>query len=317
MTNVYEQVDANKRKSAIVVIGFTLFITLATYFISRGMAAYYGYEAGAMGITGVALIMSGLMSFAGYWWSDRIVLTLSGARSADRKRDFQFFTVAENLSLASGLPIPKLYVIVDTAPNAFATGRDPKHAAVCATTGLLSKLDRTELEGVVAHELSHVGNYDTRLMSVVSVLVGIITLLGDWFLRMSWYGRSGRSNRDDKGAGAIFIVIGLLFALLSPIVAQLIQLAISRRREFLADASAVKLTRQPDGLVRALLKISKDREPLEAANKATAHLYFANPFHLDIDVHPERSRRAVGWFAGLFNTHPPVEERVKQLKAMM
>ena len=309
MTNVYEQVDANKRKSAIVVIGFTLFITLATYFISRGMAAYYGYEAGAMGITGVALIMSGLMSFAGYWWSDRIVLTLSGARSADRKRDFQFFTVAENLSLASGLPIPKLYVIVDTAPNAFATGRDPKHAAVCATTGLLSKLDRTELEGVVAHELSHVGNYDTRLMSVVSVLVGIITLLGDWFLRMSWYGRSGRSDRDDKGAGAIFIVIGLLFALLSPIVAQLIQLAISRRREFLADASAVKLTRQPDGLVRALLKISKDREPLEAANKATAHLYFTNPLKNHHD--------AVGWFAGLFNTHPPVEERVKQLKAMM
>lgn len=308
MTNVYEQVDANKRKSAMVVIGFTLFITLATYFISRGMAAYYGYEAGALGITGIALIMSGLMSFAGYWWSDRIVLTLSGARPADRKRDFQFFTVAENLSLASQLPVPKLFVIDDTAPNAFATGRDPKHAAVCATTGLLSKLDRTELEGVIAHELSHVGNYDTRLMSVVSVLVGIITLLGDWFLRMSWYGRSGRSNRDDKGAGAVFIVIGLLFALLSPIVAQLIQLAISRRREFLADASAVKLTRQPDGLVRALLKISKDKEPLEAANKATAHLYFSNPLKNHHD--------AVGWFAGLFNTHPPIEERIKQLKEM-
>lgn len=309
MQNVYEQVDANKRKSAIVVVGFTLFITLATYFISRGMAAYYGYEAGAFGITGVALVLSGLMSFAGYWWSDRIVLTLSGARPADRKRDFQFFTVAENLALASGLPKPKLYVIDDTAPNAFATGRDPQHAAVCATTGLLSKLDRTELEGVIAHELSHVGNYDTRLMSVVSVLVGVITLLGDWFLRMSWYGRGGRNDRNDKGAGAIFIVIGLLFAILSPIVAQLIQLAISRRREFLADASAVKLTRQPDGLVRALLKISKDKEPLEAANKATAHLYFSNPLKNHHD--------AVGWFAGMFNTHPPVEERVKQLKGMM
>jgi heat shock protein HtpX len=309
MTNIYEQVDANKRKSAMVVIGFTLFITLATYFISRGMAAYYGYEAGAMGITGVALIMSGLMSFAGYWWSDRIVLTLSGARPADRKRDFQFFTVAENLSLASRLPTPKLYVIDDTAPNAFATGRDPRHAAVCATTGLLSKLDRTELEGVIAHELSHVGNYDTRLMSVVSVLVGIITLLGDWFLRASWYGRGGRGDREDKGVGAIFVVVGLLFALLSPIVAQLIQLAISRRREFLADASAVKLTRQPDGLARALLKISKDKEPLEAANKATAHLYFSNPLKNHHD--------AVGWFAGLFNTHPPVEERIKQLNTMM
>lgn len=309
MQNVYEQVDANKRKSVMVVIGFTVFITLATYFISRGMAAYYGYEAGALGITGMALVMSGLMSFAGYWWSDRIVLSLSGARPADRRRDFQFFTVAENLSLASRLPMPKLYVIDDTAPNAFATGRDPKHAAVCTTTGLLSKLDRTELEGVIAHELSHVGNYDTRLMSVVSVLVGIITLLGDWFLRASWYGKSGRSGRDDKGAGAVFIVVGLLFALLSPIVAQLIQLAISRRREFLADASAVKLTRQPDGLVRALLKISKDKEPLEAANKATAHLYFSNPLKNHHD--------AVGWFAGLFNTHPPVEERVKQLRTMM
>lgn len=309
MTNVYEQVDANKRKSTIVVIGFTVFVTIATYFISCGLAAYFGYQSSGLGLTGIALIVSGMMSFAGYWWSDKIVLSLSGARPADRKRDFQFYTVTENLCLAARLPMPKLYVIDDSAPNAFATGRDPEHAALCATAGILEKLDRTELEGVIGHELSHVANYDTRLMSVVSVLVGIITLLGDWFLRASWFGRGRGSDREDRGAGAVFIVIGLVFALLSPIVAQLIQLAISRRREFLADASSVKLTRQPDGLMRALEKISKDKEPLEAANKATAHLYIVNPFK---GVHGN-----LDWFAGLFNTHPPIDERIKQLKEMM
>lgn len=310
MTNVYEQVDANKRKSIVVMVLFALIISISTYFIAMGIGAYYGdaQGIGGMGIFGIALIFSGLMSFTGYWFSDKIVLTMSGARPANRKRDFQFYTVAENLSMAAGLPKPKLYVIDDTAPNAFATGRDPQHAVVCATTGLLSKLNRTELEGVVAHELSHVGNYDTRLMSVVTVLVGVVTLLGDWFIRASWFGRQ-RDNDDNKSMGAVFIVLGLLFALLSPIVAQLIQLAISRRREFLADASAIKLTRQPDGLINALLKISTDREPLEAANKATAHLYIVNPL--------KNRHDAIGWFSGLFNTHPPIEERVKQLRGML
>lgn len=308
MLNVYEQVDANKRKSAIVMVAFALVIAVSTYFISRGLSAYYGYESSGLGTTGIALIFSGLTSFAGYWWSDKIVLSLSGARPANRKRDFQFFTVAENLSLAAQIPMPRLFVIDDTATNAFATGRDPSHAVVCATTGLLQKLDRTELEGVIAHELSHIRNYDIRLMSVVTVLVGVVTLLGDWFLRASYYGGRGRSSQENKGAGAIFIVIGLLFALFSPIVARLIQLAINRRREFLADASAVKITRQPDGLARALLKISADREPLEAANKATAHLYIANPL--------KNRHDSIGWFAGLFNTHPPVKERIKQLQSM-
>src|SRR3989344_5622599 len=308
MLNVYESVSANKRKSAFVVVGFTLFIILASYFIAKGMAAYYGYQSSGLELTGIALVISGVMSFASYYWSDKIILGLSGARPADRKRDFNFYTVAQNISLAAGLPMPRLFVSDDTAMNAFATGRDPAHAVICATTGILAKLDRTELEGVIGHELSHVANYDTRLMSIVTVLVGLITLLGDWFLRASFFGRSSR-DRDDRGAGAVFIVVGLLFALLSPIIAQLIQLAISRRREFLADASAAKLTRQPDGLVRALLKISKDREPLEAANKATAHLYFTNPLKNHHD--------AVGWFAGLFNTHPPVEERIKALEQMM
>lgn len=308
MRNIYEQVDANKRKSVLVLLLFAIFFALSVYFISRGFADYLGYEATSLTSIGVAFVLSGLISFLGYWFSDRIVLNLSGARPANRQRDFQLFTVAENLSLAAGLPKPKLYVIDDSAPNAFATGRDPAHGVVCATTGLLSKLDRTELEGVIGHELSHIGNYDTRLMSVVSVLVGMVVLLGDWFLRASWFGRGDRGNREDKGAGALFMAIGLVFALLSPIVAQLIQLAISRRRELLADASAVKITRQPDGLARALVKIASDKEPLEAANKATAHLYIMNPL--------KNRHDAVGWFASLFRTHPPLSERLKQLREM-
>ncbi|TSC87314.1 MAG: Protease HtpX [Microgenomates group bacterium Gr01-1014_16] len=308
MVNVYESVDANKRKSALVVVFFTLFIILASFFIAKGMAAYYGYESTGLEFTGIALVISGVMSFASYYWSDKIILGLSGARPADRKRDFNFYTVTQNMSLAASLPMPRLYVIEDTAMNAFATGRDPTHAVICATTGILNKLDRTELEGVIGHELSHVANYDIRLMSIVTVLVGLITLLGDWFLRASFFGRSSR-DRDDRGAGVIFIVVGLLFALLSPIIAQLIQLAISRRREFLADASSVKLTRQPSGLISALKKLGVDHEPLEAANKATAHLYIVNPLK---NLHD-----SVGWFAGLFNTHPPLSERIKTLELMM
>lgn len=314
MRNVFEQVDSNKRKSAVVVAVFAAVVTVSVYFLGMGMRYYLGDvgEMGGVGVIGWALVISGLMSFGGYWFSDRIVLGLSGARPADKKRDFQLFTVTENLSMAAGLPMPKLYVIDDTATNAFATGRDPKHAAVCATTGLLSKLDRTELEGVIAHELSHVGNYDTRLMSVVTVLAGVVVLLGDWFLRMSWWGgrRRGGDGGDggSGGIGAVFVAVGLIFAVLSPIVAQLIQLAISRRRELLADASGVKLTRQPDGLARALLKISADKEPLEAANKATAHLYIMNPL--------KNRHDAIGWFAGLFNTHPPLKERLGQLRSM-
>ncbi len=308
MQNVFESVEANKRKSWLVMILFTSFVLVSSYFISRGLAYYYGYESTGLELTGMAFIISGAMSFASYYWSDKIVLGLSGARPADRKKDFHFYTVAENLSLAAGIPVPKLYVIEDTALNAFATGRDPAHAAVCATTGLLSTLSRTELEGVVGHELSHVANYDTRLMSIVTILVGLITLLGDWFFRATYFGGRGR-DREDKGSGAILLVIGIVFAMLSPIIAQLIQLAISRRREYLADATSVRLTRQPSGLISALKKLGADREPLEAANKATAHLYITNPLKNHHD--------AVGWFANLFNTHPPLEDRIKTLEQMV
>jgi len=203
--------------------------------------------------------------------------------------------------------MPRLYVIEDTAMNAFATGRDPQHAVVVATTGILSKLNRTELEGVVGHELSHIRNYDIRLMGIVTILIGIVTLLADFFLRSSIYGGRRRSRDEGNQLQAIFIVIGVILALLSPLIANLIKLAISRRREFLADASSASLTKYPEGLARALEKLSTDREPLEAANKATAHLYIVNPLKNHHD--------AIGWFAGLFNTHPPVEERIKALRS--
>ena len=308
MQNIYEAAASNKRKSALVVIFFFLFVSVAVYFMSSAFGIYLGYEPGGLGIAGIALIISGLMSFGSYYFSDKIVLKISGARPADKSRDFEFYTVAENMSLASGLPMPKLYVIDDTAPNAFATGRDPDHAVVCATRGLLEKLNRTELEGVIAHEMSHIKNYDIRLMSLVSVMVGMIALLGDFFLRSSFRGRS--RDREGNQLAALIIILGVVFAILSPIIANLIKLAISRRREFFADASAIGITRQPSGLISALQKISADHEPLEVANKATAHLYIENPFKDNI-------KSGARVFANLFNTHPPVEDRIKALQGMV
>jgi heat shock protein HtpX len=268
-----------------------------------------GYEAGGLGYMGIALILSGTATFISYWYSDKIVLGISGARKANSKEDKLFSQVVENLCIGAGIPKPKLYVIEDSAPNAFATGRDPEHAVVCATTGLLSKLNRTELEGVMAHELSHIRSYDIRLMSVVSVMVGLVALLADWFLRMSYFGRGNR-DRENNQLGALLLVLGLIFAILSPVIAQLIQLAVSRRREFMADGGSVELTRQPQGLIAALEKISADHEPLEAANKATAHLYIANPFK-------DKSKSGVSTFANLFNTHPPLVERIAALQKML
>ena len=282
MKNIYEQVDENKFRSGLVIASFIIFITAATYLITYSL----GFDISAVGI---ALIISGVISFISYYNSDKIILGISGASPANKRDHFDFYTVAENLSRAARIPMPKLYVIEDSAMNAFATGRDPMHAVVCATTGILSRLNRTELEGVVAHELSHIRNYDIRLMSIVTILVGLVTLLADILLRTRI---RGRSNRDEGNLGAILFIAGLVMAILSPIVAQLIQLAISRRREFFADASGASLT--------------KYKEPLEAANKATAHLYIANPLKNHHD--------SIGWFAGLFNTHPPVKERIIALR---
>ncbi len=300
----YDLVASNKRKSVLIIGIFIAFISGSAYVMARG----FGY---GLDMVGIALIASGALSFASYWWSDSIILSISGARPATREEFFDFFTVTENIAHSQGLPLPKLYVIDDSAMNAFATGRDPQHAVVCATTGILARLNRAEIEGVVAHELSHVKNYDIRLMSIVTILVGLIALLSDWMLRMSFWGGS-RKRSDNDGGGqmqVIFFAAGLTLALLSPLIAQLIQLAISRRREFLADALAVAMTKNPEGLAKALEKISQDREPLEAANKATAHLYISDPLR---NLHG-----GVGWFAGLFQTHPAVTERLEALRSMV
>ncbi len=280
--------------------GFVAFVVFAAYVMGNGL----GYGNSWLFI---AVVLSVVSSLASYYWGDKMVLAMSGARPADRKRDFDFFTVAENLAIAAGIPKPKLYVIDDTAMNAFATGRDPQHAVVCATTGLLTRLERRELEGVIAHELSHIKNFDTRLMAVVAVLAGSIAFLADMFMRSLWWGGGRRSRDDDRGVGQILLLVGIVLAIVSPIIATLIQLAVSRRREYLADASSAYLTRYPEGLARALEKLGADREVLEAATNATAHLYVTNPF---------KGKQFGAWFAGLFNTHPPIAQRIKILRGM-
>lgn len=299
MINIYEQVSHNKTKSVFIILGFIGFITGLTYLF---------YASGALDLSfvGLALIFSGSFSFISYWFSDKIILRISNAKPANKKEHFDFYTVAENLALATRLPTPKLYVINDSAMNAFATGRDSKHAVICVTTGLLSNLNRTELEGVIAHELSHIRNYDMLLMSLVTILIGLITLLADWLLRSSFFG--GRSRRDNQ-SGSFILILALIMALLSPLIANLIKLAISRRREYFADASAVSITKQPSGLISALKKLATDRQPLEAANKATAHLYITNPL--------KNLHSGVNSFAKFFNTHPPIQKRITELEKML
>lgn len=309
MKNIYEVQSANRRQTLFIVLFFAIFMALALWVFANAISAVLGYQPGGLGFVGMALIGSGLASFAGYWFSDKIVLATSGARPLRKGEYHTFSQVVENLSLGAGIAKPRIYVIEDTATNAFATGRDPEHGVICVTTGLVEKLTRTELEAVVAHELSHIRSYDIRTMSVVSVLVGSLALISDWFLHMSFWG-GGDRNRESGSFGAVFLILGFIFALVSPILGSLLKLAISRRREFAADAGAVSITRQPGGLISALKKISADHEPLEAANKATAPLYIANPFK-------EGDKRAVSWFASLFNTHPPVSERIKALEKML
>ncbi|MBI2599538.1 M48 family metallopeptidase [Candidatus Daviesbacteria bacterium] len=281
---------------------FTLFTVVVVYILARGLG--FG-DVGGVGIVGMALIVAGIMNFVSYYFSDKIVLGISGAKPIKKENNPQIYRLVENLCIARGLPTPKIYVLEDSATNAFATGRDPKHAAIAFTSGILQKLNKQELEGVAAHELSHVGNRDTLLMSVVAILVGTIALLSDWFMRAMWFGGRDR-DREDRGGG-IFVIIAIVAAILAPIVATLIQLAVSRRRELLADASGILITRYPEGLISALQKISSDKEPLEAANRGTAHMYISNPL---------KGQQALGWFAGLFNTHPPIEVRIKALREM-
>ncbi len=306
----YDLINKNKRESWILIFSFLVIISLLGFVFSQ---AYNTPE-----ILYFAVGFSVFSSLISYYFSDSITLALSQAKQIDRQSNQELYRIVENLCIAAGLPTPRIYIIEDTAPNAFATGRDPQHAVVCVTTGILQKLEKSELEGVIAHELSHIGNYDIRVMTLVVVLVGTITLLADWFLRASFFG--GRKKSNSEGGGqlqAILVIAGIILAILSPIIATLIKLAVSRQREYLADASGALLTRYPEGLARALEKISTDREPLEAANKATAHLYIVNPFHEDSVMNADSKKQSgQGWFAKMFNTHPPIQDRVKRLREM-
>ncbi|MEJ0021931.1 MAG: zinc metalloprotease HtpX [Candidatus Doudnabacteria bacterium] len=298
---IYSEISSNKRKTALLITFFLVLIIALGYF--------FGQYFDSPGILPIAVIFSVGLSLTSYFYSDKIILSMSHAKQIQRADDPELYHTVENLAIAAGLPTPKIYLIDDTAPNAFATGRDPKHAVVCITTGLRSKLTKPELEGVIAHELSHVGNYDIRLSTIIVVLVGVVSLLSNWMLRASFFG--GRRRNNEGEAGVIFMVVGLVLAILSPIAATLIQLAISRKREYLADASGALLTRYPEGLASALKKIAADTEPLEEANNATAHLYIVNPFKQNLNV-----RQAGSALSRLFDTHPPIQERIKRLEEM-
>lgn len=297
MATIYTQQDSNIRKTWFLMVTFFLVVV--------GVAWSFSYILQSPIILWVAVGFSVVMNIGAYWYSDKIVLKMSGAHPVSQDSHKELWNILENLSITAGLPMPKLFIIDDEAPNAFATGRNPENAVVAVTTGLLSILDRNELEGVVAHELSHIGNRDMLVMTVVVVLLGFITLLSDFFLRMTLFG----GNRDKGGDGRIqmiMIVAGLVLAILSPIIAKLIQLAISRKREFLADASGALLTRYPEGLASALEKISQKSTPMKRANHATAHLFISNPFA------GEKKKKFLN---KLFMTHPPTEERVAALRA--
>jgi len=300
---MYEQISRNKWKSAALVAFFFAFIFVLTWF--------FEYVTG-WGKGGLALAVLVAMGTAavGYYSSDKIVLGISRAKPVTKEEYPYLYNVVEGLAIAAGVPAPKCYVIDDTAPNAFAAGRKPETAVICVTTGLLQKLDRVELEGVVAHEMSHIRNYDVRLQTLVVVMAGVVALLSDWMLRsFMWGGGRRRRGRSGSGGGeGVLALVGLALAVLSPFIATIIQLAVSRKREFLADASSAELTRYPAGLASALRKISADAEPLEAANKATAHLYIVNPL-----------KNLKGGNSGLnrlFSTHPPIEERIAALERM-
>lgn len=293
--SVYSAIDTNKRKSWLLIFTFIVILT--------GLGYLFGYvfKYGPGWFT-FALLLSLFMSLFSYFYSDKVILTISKAREITEEDNPRLFHTVENLCIGAGLPRPKIFLINDSAPNAFATGRDPKHASIAITTGLLQKLDKLELEGVIAHELSHIRNFDIRLMSLVVVLVGIIALLSDWFRHSFWYG--GRKRERKSGSGLLQL-LGIIALILAPVIANLLKLAISRQREYLADASATLLTRYPDGLASALGKIALDPEALEVANVSTAHLYIVNPLKNYTDR-----------ISHLFATHPPIEERIARLRAM-
>jgi len=300
MPTLYTNVESNTRKTWLYI---TLFLVLII-----GIGWLISYYLQSPVILYIDVILSILMSFTSYWFSDKIVLAITKAKPIEKKDNPQLYRIVENLCITAGLPLPRIYILEEAQPNAFATGRDAKHAVVAVTRGLLEKLEKVELEGVIAHELSHIGNRDMLISTVIVVLVGIVVIMTDFFFRISfWGGIGGRSNRGGGQARLIMILVALALAILAPIFAQLIKLAISRKREFLADASGALLTRYPEGLARALEKIAVDPNSLRVANNSTAHLFIASPF---------RGKQSKSWFIKLFLTHPPVEDRIKALKEM-
>jgi len=304
MPTLYNNSDSNKRKTWVLLTLFFIFVILIGYVFSYAMDSPV--------ILYFAVGLSIVMSFASYWWSDKMVLAMSDARLVKFEDNKELYRIVENLCITAGLPVPKIYIINDTAPNAFATGRDQEHAVVAVTAGLLEKLEQSELEGVIAHELSHIGNRDILLATMVTVLVGVVVLLADWFRRWTFWG-GGRRRSNDRGGGQLQLIImiaAIAFSILAPIFAYLMQFAISRKREFAADADGALLTRYPEGLARALEKISSDTEKLEVANRATAHLYIASPFKTD------RPGAKVSFWKKAFMDHPPVAERIAALRGM-
>lgn len=298
---MYKQISRNKRRSFFLILFFFALIFVLTWVFGQMT------ELGAYALI-PALVIAVLATFTSYFYSDRIALAVSRARPVKKEEYPHLYNVVEGLAIAAGLPKPRCYVINDTAPNAFATGRNPENSVIVVTEGLLSKLNRVELEGIIAHEMSHIKNYDILVQTLAVVMVGVIALLSDWIMRSFFWG-GGKRRSSDRGksgnAAAIFLVVGLILAILSPLIAQLLRLAVSRKREFLADASSAMMTRYPAGLASALRKLAADKEPLEVANKATAHMYIINP----LKEHKGRMNK-------LFSTHPPIEERIAALESM-
>ena len=288
---ILKEVRNNKIESYFIISLFIIFVMLIVYFI----CLYF--ELGSFSII-IAMLSAFISAFVSYYSCDTLVLNINGARPATEEQDKLLSTILDNLCIASGLPRPKLYVINDPSPNAFATGRNPNNAFICVTTGLLEKMNKYELEGVIAHELSHIKNYDILLSTIVSVFVGFVVIISDFIFRFGFV----RNRNSDNKSNPIIMIIGLIFLLLSPLFATLMQLALSRKREFLADSSAVEITRNPEGLISALKKLSDDPTKSSAANKATAHMYIVNP------LKGEKEK------TNIFSTHPPISERIKRLE---
>jgi len=299
---LWTQADQNKRRSWLLIFFFILIVI--------GIGWLFAYYYNSYGILIFAIAVALIQSSVSFFSGDSIILATSGAQEIKKSDNPELWRIVENLAITAGLPMPKVYIIPEPVPNAFATGRDPKNASIAVTTGLLERLNKQELEGVIAHEMSHVGNYDIRVMTIVAILVGVIAVISDIFIRSRWFGFGRRDDRDNQG-GQLIALLSIVAAILAPIIATIIQLAISRKREYLADGDGALLTRYPDGLANALEKISKYNQPLAHASSATAHLYIANPLGKE-----EKDSQNESFFAKILSTHPPIKERIKILRQM-